>query len=62
MGLTIWSSKRSGGRPLGRRHDDGGVEARTPMAWVRVADGICVRMHLGVACRLLSLEVVVRRG
>ena len=26
----------------------------------RVADGRCVRMYLGVACRLLLLEVVVR--
>ena len=30
----IWSAQRSGGRPLGRRHDVGGVEARISMAWV----------------------------
>ena len=34
VSLTIWSAQRSGGRPLGRRHDDGGVEARMSMAWV----------------------------
>ena len=34
MSLTIWSAQRSGGRPLGRRHDDGGLEARMSMAWV----------------------------
>ena len=62
--LMIWSAQRSGGRPLGRRHDEGGVEARMSMAWVRrrVADGICVRRHLGVVCGLLSLEVVVLCG
>ena len=34
MSLTTWSAQRSGGRPLGRRHDNGGVEARMSMAWV----------------------------
>ena len=34
MSLTIWSAQRSGGRPLGRRHDGGGLEARMSMAWV----------------------------
>ena len=34
LSLTIWSAQRSGGRPLERRHDDGGVEARMSMAWV----------------------------
>ena len=34
MSLVIWSAQRSGGRPLGRRHDDGGLEARMSMAWV----------------------------
>ena len=34
MSLAIWSAQRSGGRPLGRRHDAGGVEARMLMAWV----------------------------
>ena len=24
--LMIWPAQRSGGRPLGRRHDEGGVE------------------------------------
>ena len=30
--LTVWSAQRSGGRPLGRRHGEGGVEARMSMA------------------------------
>ena len=34
MSLVIWSALRSGGRPLGRRRDDGGVEVRMSMAWV----------------------------
>ena len=29
-----WSAQRSGGRPLGRRRDEGGVEAIMSMAWV----------------------------
>ena len=47
-----------GERPLGRRHDAGGVEARMSMAWVPgCRRHICVRTHLGVAaCRLLLLE------
>ena len=32
VSLTIWSAQRSGGRPLGRPHDEGGVEARMSMA------------------------------
>ena len=32
VSLMIWSAQRSGGRPLGRRHDVGGVEARMSMA------------------------------
>ena len=34
VSVMIWSAQRSGGRPLGRRHDDGGVEATLSMAWV----------------------------
>ena len=34
VSLVTWSAQRSGGRPLGRRHDDGGVEANTSMDWV----------------------------
>ena len=45
----IWSAQRSG-----RRRDEDGVDTRMSMAWVPNA--------LGVACRLLSLEVVVRAG
>ena len=29
-----WSVQWSGGRPPGRRHDEGGVEVRMSMAWV----------------------------
>ncbi len=32
--LVTWSAQRSGGRPLGRRHDEDGVEASMTMAWV----------------------------
>ena len=44
--LMIWSAERSGGRLIGRRLDEGGVEARMSMAWVpgdrrhRVRSGI----------------------
>ena len=41
VSFMIWSARRSGGRPLGRRHDVGGVESRKSMAWCRVADGMC---------------------
>ena len=34
VSLVIWSDQRSGGRPLGRCRDEGGVEARMSMAWV----------------------------
>ena len=34
----IWSGQQSGGRPLGRRHDEGGLEARMSMAWVSEGD------------------------
>ena len=37
VSFMIWSAQRSGGRPLGRRHYEGGVEARTSMAWVPVS-------------------------
>ena len=32
--MMMWSVQRSGGRPLGWRHDDGGVEGRMLMARV----------------------------
>ena len=57
MSLTIWSAQRSGGRPLGRRHDEGGVEARMSMAWVPD----CRRQMCPNALRR-SLIVVVRAG
>ena len=37
VSLMIWSAQRSGGRPLGRRHDEGEMEARMSMAWVPVS-------------------------
>ena len=57
MSLTIWSAQRSGGRPLGRRHDDGGVEARMSMAWL---PGCRWQMCPNALRR--SLQVVVLRG
>ena len=55
--LQIWSAQRSGGRPLGRHHDDGGVEARMSMAWV---PGCRRQMCPNVLRR--SLQIVVVRG
>ena len=37
MSLTIWSAQRSGGRPHGRRQDEGVVEARMAMSSVPVS-------------------------
>ena len=54
MSLTIWSAQRSGGRPLGRRHDDGGVEARMSMAWVPGC-----RRHMCPKAPRRSLRIVV---
>ena len=53
----IWSAQRSGGRPLGRRHDEGGVEARMSMAWVPG----CRRQMCSNLLRR-SLRIVVVRG
>ena len=57
MSLTIWSAQRSGGRPLGRRHDDGGVEARMSMAWVPGC-----RWQIWPKALTRSLQIVVVRG
>ena len=57
MSLTIWSAQRSGERPLGRRHDDGGLEARMSMAWVPG----CRRQMCPNALRR-SLRIVVVSG
>ena len=57
MSLTIWSAQRSGGRPLGRRHDDGRLEARMSMAWVPD----CRRQMCPNALRR-SLRIVVVSG
>ena len=53
----IWSALRSGGRSLGRRHDEGGVEARMPMAWVPGC-----RRHMCPKAPTRRLRIVVVRG
>ena len=58
MSLTIWSAQRSGGRPLGRRRDDGGLEARMTMAWMPVSR----RQICPNALRRSLWNVVVRGG
>ena len=57
MSLAIWSAQRSGGRPLGRCHVEGGVEARMSMASVPG----CRRQMCPKALRR-SLRIVVVRG
>ena len=57
VSFTIWSAQRSGGRPLGRCHVEGGVEARMSMAWVPG----CRRQMCPKALRR-SLRIVVVRG
>ena len=54
ISLMIWSAQRSGGRPLGRRHDDCGVEPRMSMAWVPVC-----RWHMCPKAPRRSLRIVV---
>ena len=49
--MVTWSVQRSGGRPLGRRHDDRGVETNMSMACV--VYGIMCRRHTGAVCELL---------
>ena len=34
VSLVTWSAQRSGGRPVGRRHDEGGLEVKLTMVWV----------------------------
>ena len=55
--LMIWSAERSGGRLHGRRHDEGGVEARMSMAWVPGC-----RRHMCRNAPRRSLRIVVVRG
>ena len=50
-----WSAQRSGGRPLGRRHDDGGWRPNYGWIGCRVVDDICARKHPGAVCGLLPL-------
>ena len=54
VSLAIWSTQRSGGRPLGRRHDEGGMEARMSMAWVPGC-----RRHMCPKAPRCSLRIVV---
>ena len=56
--MMIWSAQRSGGRPLGRRHDAGGAEAGMSMAWVPG----CRRQMCPKAPRRSFRIVVVRGG
>ena len=56
VSLTILSAQRSGGRPLWRRHDDGGLEARMSMAWV---PGCRRQMCPNALRRSLRIVVVV---
>ena len=44
VSVTMWSAQWSGGCPLGRHHDEGGVEARMSMA--------CVPGTVGAFCVL----------
>ena len=59
MSLTIWSAQRSGGRPPGRRPDEGGVETRMSMDWV---SGCRLQMYPNALRRSLQIVVVVRGG
>ena len=53
----IWSAQRSGGRPLGRRHDEGGMETRMSMAWVPGC-----RRHMRPRAPRRSLRIVFVSG
>ena len=57
VSLMIWSAHRNGCRPLGRRHDEGEVEARMSMAWVPGC-----RRHMCPKAPRRSLRIVVVRG
>ena len=56
--LIIWSAQWSGGRPLGRRHDEGGVEARMSRAWVAG----CRRHIMCLKAPSRSLRIIIVRG
>ena len=52
--------QRSGGRPLRRRHDEGGMGARMLMTWMPGLDVVmCPKAPIGAVSGLLSLEGVV---
>ena len=60
-GISGYLGRPSGGRPLGRRHDEGGWRPECRWLEYRVVDGIYVRRDVNAVCGLLSLEVVVLR-
>ena len=43
MSLVIWSAQRSGGRPLGRGYDEGGVEIGHTNSFKNVPKGVAVQ-------------------
>ena len=51
----IWSSQRSGGRPLERRHDEGGVEDVDGLGAGFQTISVFEARHLGAVYELLSL-------
>ena len=53
----FWSAQRSGGCPLGRRHDDDGVYPIMSMAWVPGC-----RRHMCPKAPRRSLRIVVVSG
>ena len=57
MSFMIWSAQRSGGRPLGGRHDEGGMESKMSMAWVPGC-----RRHMCPKVPRRSFRIVVVRG
>ena len=60
VSLTIYSAQRSGGVLLGGAMMTVGWRSECRWLGCRVADGICVRSHLGAVYGLLSLVGVVR--
>ena len=56
----IWSFQRSGRRPLGRRHDEGGVEDVDSLGAGLQTVYVYEARHLGAVYELFSLVVVVR--
>ena len=57
VSLTIWSAERIDGRHIGRRYDEGGVEAIMSMTWVPGC-----RRHMCPKAPRRSLRIVAVRG